>query len=338
MQQLFLSFRLLFLMSLPFLWACEKNNQTSQENKTTQNSTTPQKTRAVPAFDADSAFFFVEKQLSFGTRQPNSEGHRKTGDYLIETLKSYGAEVTVQDLDLTAHDGKRLQGRNIFAALYPENKRRILLAAHWDTRPQAENDKERPKEPILGANDGASGVAVLLELVRTLQSAAEKPAVGIDIALFDLEDYGESAYKDSYCLGSQYWAKNPHKPNYTAYYGILLDMVGAKNAIFGLEGVSMEFAPSIMNKVWTKAEMLGYGAYFRRIQTGHIIDDHYYVNTLAKIPMIDIIQHDPENGDSYFAPHWHTHQDNLDIIDRETLKAVGTTVLHVLYEEEVVLQ
>jgi glutaminyl-peptide cyclotransferase len=283
-----------------------------------------------PVFNQDSAYFFVEKQVSFGPRIPNSTNHVRCADYLVQTLKKFGAKVMEQDFQAKTYDGKMLRSKNIIASINPEASKRILLAAHWDTRPWSDEDDKSPAKTFDGANDGASGVGVLIEIARAINRAEKKPAVGIDIILFDAEDYGKSEHQNSYCLGSQYWAKNKHIPNYSAYYGILLDMVGAKGARFSKEGVSMEYAPSIVNKVWDQASSLGYNQYFIHQVAGSITDDHYYVNKEAKIPMIDIIEYDPDSG---FGDYWHTQEDNMQVIDKNTLKAVGQTLLQVLYNE-----
>ncbi len=209
-----------------------------------------------PAFNQDSAFSFIEKQVSFGPRIPNTPDHIRCSDYLVKKLKKYGAQVTEQDFQAKAYDGKMLRSKNIIASINPAATKRILLGAHWDTRPWSDEDSKSPAKTFDGANDGASGVGILIEIARVLTTAPTKPAVGVDIILFDSEDYGKSEHQDSYCLGSQYWAKNKHVTNYSAYYGILLDMAGAKGARFSKEGVSMEFAPSVVNKVWEQASAL----------------------------------------------------------------------------------
>ncbi len=287
----------------------------------------------VPVFNADSAYHYIEEQVNFGARYPTSEAHQKTGDYIIEKLKSLDKiTVQVQNFTATSVEGKLLSGRNIIASFNPEIKKRILLAAHWDTRPLADQDDERTNEPILGANDGGSGTGVLLEIARTLSVSSEQPQVGIDMIFFDLEDSGNNT-PDSYCLGSQHWGKNKMPANYTAYYGILLDMVGAKNAKFAMEGYSMQTAPSVVNTVWNMAHRIGYGGFFPFQEAPAITDDHVYVNQLAQIPMIDIIEYSTQ-GKGYFGAYWHTHDDNMDIIGKETLKAVGQTVTHTIYNEE----
>lgn len=295
-------------------------------------------TTPAPAFDADSAYRFVEAQVAFGPRVPNTEGHVRCGDYLISELKRFGAEMYVQEMTLTAYNGERLACRNIIGSYNKDNPRRILLFAHWDTRPYADHDADpgRIKEPIDGADDGASGVGVLLEIARQLNRQA--PGMGIDIIFFDAEDYGapdfaQSNQPDTWCLGSQFWAKNPHQPNYKADYGILLDMVGSKNATFYREATSMRYAARTVEMVWSLARDLGYGRFFVNSEIGPITDDHQYVIAGRGIPSIDIINYAPEN-DHGFGSHWHTHNDTMDVIDRATLKAVGETVLNVIYKNK----
>ncbi len=294
----------------------------------------------IPEFNPDTAYRFIEQQVALGPRVPNTEPHRKAAEMFLATFRRYGWEVQSQDFEAIAYNGTILKSRNIIASYNPEAKRRILLGAHWDTRPYADmdEDKSRRREPINGANDGGSGTGVLLEVARVIaQDSLKIKNIGIDIILFDSEDYGQpedeqqvAFKKDSWCLGSQYWAKNKHKEGYSAYYGILLDMVGAANARFLLEGHSMEYAPTVVKKVWDTAQKLGFGKYFVYESTASLIDDHLYVNQLAGIPMIDIIQY--ENG--AFGSFWHTHNDNMDIISKETLYAVGKTILQVLYNED----
>jgi glutaminyl-peptide cyclotransferase len=295
----------------------------------------------VPYFSADSAYRFVEEQVNFGPRVPNTKAHRQAGDYLVAQLKDFGATVTEQAFESPSFDGQKLYLRNIIGSFFPEKTKRILLAAHWDTRPFADKDFENAHKPFDGANDGASGVGVLLEIARVLGSQAS-PEVGVDILFFDGEDWGErndmgrvptpEGLLSWWCLGSQYWAQNKHVKGYSAYYGILLDMVGAKGSQFHLEGYSMQYAPNIAEKVWNKAAQIGHSAYFVKRRQGEIIDDHYFVNRLAAIPMINIVHYDPVDG--YFGNYHHTHRDNMEIISVETLRAVGETVLHVVYYED----
>ncbi len=297
----------------------------------------------VPSFNSDSAYYFIQKQVDFGPRVPNTDAHIVCGEYLVNQLKSYNAIVTVQKFSEQAYNGTMLHFKNIIATYNPKARKRVLLAAHWDTRPYADKDVEGRYEPIDGANDGGSGVGVLLEIARIL-SKNEKPNAGIDIILFDGEDYGEhedventplknNLVKIWWCLGSQYWSKNPHIPKYSAYYGILLDMVGASNARFFKEGGSMQFAPKVAQKVWATARSLGYSNYFINTNSPGIMDDHIFVNRDAKIPMIDIVEYDPDSPTYYFGDYHHTRKDNMSIIDKQTLQAVGETVLYTIYYE-----
>jgi hypothetical protein len=209
-----------------------------------------------------------------------------------------------------------------------------MICTHWDSRPFADQDDSATSKPIIAADDGASGSAILLEIARQLQQ--KNPEIGVDLIFLDVEDYGQPEYDlnqkqgDFYCLGTQYWCKNPHVPNYAAENGILLDMVGAKGATFTYEGVSLQFAPDFMKQVWRNAAILGYGNFFLKENSAQIIDDHYYINTLTKIPTIDIINRTYTTR-SGFAAHWHTHEDNMNIIDKVTLQAVGETVLATIY-------
>jgi len=292
-----------------------------------------------PEFNADTAYSLVARQVAFGPRVPNTPAHVATGDWIIGKLREYGAEVQVQTFQMRAYDGTMLNLRNIIASYNPKAANRVLLAAHWDTRPLADKAESNQDKPIDGANDGASGVGVLLEIARTMHQAQQKPDVGVDMIFFDGEDYGQPDnsglpyQEDTWCLGSQYWSKNKHLPNYRANYGILLDMVGAEGAKFAREGTSLQYAKEIVDKVWKAGNSIGYSDYFKYVNAPAITDDHSYVNAWGNIRMIDIIEYSMSNPDDYFGPYHHRHTDTMDIISRNTLKAVGQTVLHVLYNE-----
>ncbi|WP_299703495.1 M28 family peptidase [uncultured Pontibacter sp.] len=333
-----MKFLAMLLLSALSLNSCDS----SERNGSSETVTAVEEEEATvkaPEFNADSAYYFIERQVAFGPRVPNTAEHYKTGEWLIETLRSYGAEVQVQSFQMRAFDGKMLNLRNIIASINPNATKRVMLAAHWDTRPFADKDDENQNKPIDGANDGGSGVGVLLEIARVIQATEQKPGIGVDIVLFDGEDYGqpdESEYpyqNDTWCLGSQYWSKNKHVANYKPQYGILLDMVGAENAKFAREGTSMQYARNIVDKVWRAGNKIGYSDYFKYVNAPAITDDHYYVNTVAGIRMIDIIEYNMADPDDYFGPYHHRHTDTMDIISKNTLKAVGQTVLHVLYNE-----
>ncbi len=291
----------------------------------------------LPDFDADSAYQFVAKQMAFGPRVPGTKAHEQCAKYLEQAISAYADRVEVQAFSARVWNGEMKNGKNIIASILPENKTRILLAAHWDSRPTADHDPDQAnwRKPVPGANDGASGVGALLEIAR--QFAIKKPNVGVDIIFFDLEDYGTPEFETetnphTWCLGSQYWSQNPHKLNYRAYYGILLDMVGAAPPRFTKEGTSMMFAAGVMDDVWKTASQLGFGYAFVNERTTEILDDHFYINRNTGIPMIDIIHYDPKT-DTRFYPYWHTVQDDLSKIDKHTLKIVGQTVLSHIYQE-----
>lgn len=291
-----------------------------------------------PPFDADSAYALVARQVSFGPRVPGTSTHAACADWIVAQLKRHGAEVIEQTATVKAFNGQQLPMRNIIGRFNPETKERILLLAHYDTRPFADKDSERQNEPILGANDGASGVGILLELARHLGGKVHGP--GVDMLFTDVEDYGQPSGSmtmddntiGTWALGSQYFSKNPPVPGYTARFGILLDMCGAKDARFYREALSMRFAPAIVNKVWKTAAAIGHGDRFVQ-ETKYFVgtDDHLPINERLRIPTIDIIEFN--EGTNAFHPSWHTHADDMDVIDAATLKAVGQTVLEVVWKE-----
>ena len=227
--------------------------------------------------------------------------------------------------------------RNIIASYDLDNPVRIIICSHWDSRPWADHDAnaDNHRVPIDGANDGASGVGVMLEMARLMQQ--KMPDVGIDFICFDAEDCGTPEWDDqggdhssTWCLGSQYWAGRHHVDGYRAIYGILLDMVGGSNCVFEKEAYSLLYAPSVVDKVWSKAIRLGYGDLFKNEKGGGVTDDHVQVNQ-SGIPCIDIIARDA--NENTFCKTWHTMNDNIGNINKQTLKAVGQTVLEVIYSE-----
>ena len=317
------------------LMSCNAASNQSTSNTTTAEVKQEPMASSTPDFNADSAYTYVANQVAFGPRVPNSKAHKECGKYLVNELKRFGAKVYEQEANLTAYDGTKLESKNIIGSYNPDNQKRVLLFAHWDCRPYSDQDpdKNMHRKPIDGADDGASGVGVLLEIARLI--GQNDPGIGVDIIFFDSEDYGTPDFvneytPDSWCLGSNFWAKNPHVKDYTAEYGILLDMVGGKNATFFKEQQSLKAAAPIVEMVWSAARNLGYGRYFINATGGAITDDHQYVIAGRNIPCIDIINYDPESTTG-FAPYWHTQKDNMDNIDRKTLKAVGQTVMEVLY-------
>ena len=298
-----------------------------------------------PSFNADSAYAFTKAQCDFGPRDMNSRGHDLCGEWIVSKFKKYGCKVTTQTATLAGYDGTKLRSRNIMASINPEATTRILLCAHWDSRPWADNDPDSAnwRKPILAANDAASGVAVMLELARIIGKSKDEKAfnkqLGIDFVCFDAEDWGTPQWADmadnadSWALGAQYWSKNLPQ-GYEARYGILLDMVGGVGAKFYREGMSMQYAPEIVKKVWRAAREVGFGSYFPKEDGGVITDDHVPVNQFAKIPTIDIIPYYADCQQSSFGPTWHTLADNMENIDKNTLKAVGQTLVQVIYKEK----
>lgn len=321
--------KLFYLLFACTLLSCSQKSESSSAEPTRKVQS------KTPDFSADSAYIHIEKQAAFGPRVPNTAAHKACADYLAGELTRFGAKLFVQEATLTAYDGTRLQAKNIIGSYNPDQEKRILLFAHWDSRPYADHDPDENNHhtPILGVDDGASGVGVLLEIARQLQKQA--PEVGIDLIFFDAEDYGVPDFlpgnqQDTYCLGSQFWAKNPHVPNYKAEYGILLDMVGSKNATFYKEAFSVRYAARYVEKIWETARNLGYGGFFINSIGGSITDDHVYVTQGRNIPCVDIINYDPETPTG-FGHYWHTLNDTMENIDKETLKAVGQTVMEVIY-------
>ena len=288
---------------------------------------------AIPAFNADSAYRYVEAQLSFGNRTPGSKGWEQCAAWLEMQLQRWCDTVIVQPFKATLWDGSNVPGRNIIGSLNPTASKRVLLAAHWDSRLWADHDPDEAnhRKPVPGANDGASGAAVLLEMARTMSQTP--PSVGVDFILFDVEDQGQPEWAETYeentwCKGSQHWAKNRHIPYYTAVYGVLFDMVGTAQPRFTKEQVSRLYAPGLTDKLWNTAAALGYSNIFVNQSTDPILDDHLYVNQIAGIPMVDIVQN---SGTTSFFTHWHTTTDDLSNLDAESLRIVATVTMKTIY-------
>lgn len=289
------------------------------------------------AFSADSAYAFCQQQCDFGPRTMNSEAHERCGQWIASTFQRFGLDVIEQRATLRGFDGTPLLGNNIIASYRPELPQRILVCAHWDSRPWADNDPDAANhsKPVMAANDGASGVAVMLELARLLSDSTQHtlPSVGVDFICFDAEDWGSDGVSDSWALGARHWAGNLHRAGYKARFGILLDMVGGQQARFFQEANSKNYAPQVVNRVWRAAEVAGYSSFFPKEDGGYITDDHGPVNEVAGIPCIDIIPYYPDCAESSFGPTWHTVNDDMQHIDRQTLKAVGQTLVQVLFTE-----
>ena len=308
------------------------------------NKQEQKKTVVVPQFNADSAYHYVARQTQFGPRVPATEAHAQCAEWLTAKLGEYADTVVVQDFRTRLFNGNGVDGKNLIGVFNPEAKKRIVLCAHWDSRPFADHDADEANThtPLDGANDGASGVGVLIECARQFSSTPLREGLGIDIVFFDLEDYGphqevaEQYYDDRvnfWALGSQHWSRMPHVYGYKAYYGILLDMVGGSKPNFQKEYYSQGFASWVSNKVWRKAYDLGYRPEFSNELGTMISDDHLPMNQIAGIPTIDIIDLQPESSNGCFPEVWHTINDNLEHIDKATLGMVGDVLLHVIYEE-----
>ena len=297
------------------LVACGLRKQTSE----TDTSLKP----VGPMFIADSAYQFCQQQCDFGPRTMNSAAHDACGNWIVNKFQQYGMTVTRQEATLKGYDGTPLKSMNIIASYLPEQTARLLLCAHWDSRPWADNDPDE----------------VMLEIARLLQN--DSLQIGVDFVCFDAEDWGVPQWSDvadrgdSWALGAQYWAEQCPKRQAKLYrFGILLDMVGGEGAQFYKEGMSMQHAAGIVDKVWQAAQVVGYGSRFPMQTGGYITDDHIPVNKVAKIPCIDIIPHYPDCEQSNFGPTWHTVNDTMDHIDKSTLQAVGQTVIQVLFSEK----
>ena len=321
-----------YLFTFLLLSACGLRKQATVENMTMSP--------VGPTFMADSAFLFCQQQCDFGPRSMNSEAHEQCGEWIASKFRAYGMTVTEQRASLKGYDGTSLKATNIIASYLPAQTDRILLCAHWDSRPWADNDPDEAnwKKPVMAANDGASGVAVMLEIARLL--AGDSLKLGVDFVCFDAEDWGIPQWSEAedpgntWALGSQHWAANCPKQQAKNYrFGILFDMVGGQGAQFHQEQVSLYYARNVVDKVWRAAQVVGFGSFFPMNEGIGITDDHVPVNKTAKIPCIDIIPYYPDCQQSSFGPTWHTVNDDMDHIDKNTLQAVGQTVVQVLFSE-----
>lgn len=323
------------LLAVSMLVACG----TTKKSQTTQSA-------VALTFNADSAYEFCAVQCAFGPRTMNSEAHEQCAQWIQQKFEQYGYQVTLQKADLKGYDGTVLKSTNIIAtapvrsvATQSQPAPRIFICAHWDSRPWADNDPDEAnwRKPVMAANDGASGVAVMLELARMLQQN-DSVRLAVDFICFDAEDWGvpqweEDINSDSWALGAQYWAASDEAKSKTYQYAILLDMVGGQGARFYREYYSMRYARNIVERVWQAANTAGYGSIFPYKDGGGVTDDHVPVNEKAGIPCIDIINHYPDCEQSSFGPTWHTVSDDMQHIDRNTLQAVGQTLVQFIYSE-----
>lgn len=333
----------LFLSVLFFsshLLACGNKNSTSEnQTKSSNSENTTQEIeentitfQKGPNFPTQQAYQWIQKQVDFGPRVPGTQEHKACADWIYSNLEKYVDKINMQSLEVRVGDGSKKPCYNIFGQINPEAKERILFLAHWDTRPWADQEDPQSQDAILGADDGASGVGVLLAFTKVVkENNVFDKELGIDILFVDVEDYGKTEWgNDSYAIGARKWAEDAKIKGYTAEMGILLDMVGAKDARFAMEGYSRQFAAQVIQKVWGVAQASGYGKYFVYKNGYPITDDHVQINKILNIPTIDIINL-PENSRTAFVDHWHTQRDNMEVINQNTLEAVGQTLVNFIY-------
>ena len=322
------------LLSALTLFSCG-----GRTGKAQQQDTIPM--QPCPQFVAENAMQLIKAQCGFGPRVPGTAAWKECGDSIVAWFSFLGLDVEEQNTTVTIYDGSTFPCRNITASLNPESLDRILLCAHWDSRPWADNDpdEQNRRSPVMAANDGASGVAVLLELARIL-SEDKSIKTGIDFVCFDAEDCGTPQWDDAernesestWCLGSKQWAREAANRDYKARFGILFDMVGGRGSTFSKEGISMYYAQPVTELLWHIAQQIGYGHYFPMRDGGSIVDDHVNVNQIAKVPCLDIVPYHTD-GPSSFGPTWHTSSDTPDNIDPNVLEAVGQSVLQLIYND-----
>ncbi|MBI5214334.1 MAG: M28 family peptidase [Ignavibacteriae bacterium] len=280
-----------------------------------------------PEFDKQKAFDYLVAQTSFGPRNVGSAGHQRCLNYLYSELNSYADTVWKQNFTERGYN-EMLSMTNLFASFNPKASKRILFLAHWDTRPWADQDKDpaNHNKPIIGANDGASGVAVLLEIGRLLKSSP--PPVGVDILFVDGEDYGKEGDSHLYLLGSKYFAKN-QPLNYSPVFGVLLDMIGDKELEIKKERFSLLYAPDIIELVWSTANSLGISFFSDAIERNVGSDDHIPLNEVG-IKTIDLIDFSYPN---LTTNYWHTTEDTPDKCSPESLDAVGRVLLQIIFSQ-----
>ena len=278
----------------------------------------------IPTFNAQKAFAELVKQCDIGPRYPGSEGQIKCRDYLVTTLSRYADKVTTQPFPVTfGRPAKTVEAYNVIAHFLPDKEERILLCAHWDTRPWADKDPDPRKRetPILGANDGASGVAVLLEVARLLH--AQPPDVGVDIVLFDGEDAGTEGSMQSWAQGSAYYARHL-APKDRQVMGVLVDMIGDADLEILQEYNSKAYARPVVDRVWAIAKELGCTA-FKPLTGSSIMHDHIPLLQVG-VPCIDLIDLD--------YPPWHTTADTPDKCSPASLDQVGRVLVRLVYTFE----
>ncbi len=276
-----------------------------------------------PRFDGERAFVVLKEQCDFGPRHPGSEGHRKVRQYLLDRLSQHTGFVKTQDFILpNPLGGEELQLTNIIASFYPRKGRRLLLCAHWDTRPIADRDPDTTlrTQPVPGGNDGASGVSVLLEMAGII--SRREPTRGVDMVLFDGEDGGREEDLVGFCLGSSYFAAN--MGDYRPEFGIVVDMIGDRDLHLYREGHSHSYAPKLVDLIWSKAKELGHSCFNDSV--GYFIYDDHVPLQEAGIPAVDLIDLD--------YPYWHTTSDTPDKCSPESLQKIGDVLMAILYGDD----
>ncbi len=316
------------------LLSCQENSSSQTTNEATPTQAKETITTSKHRFLTQDAYQYIQKQVDFGPRVPGTPEHKACADWLYSELALYVDKIEMKPVQVKIGDGSNKPCYNIFGQINPDAKTRILLLAHWDTRPWADMENPPSTEPVTGADDGASGVGVLLALAKNIhQDLKGDLNIGIDILFTDVEDYGKTEWgSNSYAIGTRYWANEAKTQGYKADYGILLDMVGAANARFAMEGFSKQYAPQVLQKVWKVAHASGYGSYFVFEDAHQITDDHLPINQILKITTIDIINL-PAGSRTGFVPHWHTLRDDISVINHQTLEAVGQTLLNLISEQ-----
>lgn len=283
--------------------------------------------KKIPSFNQKMAFQHLLDQCSYGPRNPGSEGHQEFSKYLEEYLSLLSKNVIIQEFSYTEHlTTKKRKGKNLIAQFNLESEERLLLGAHWDTRSLSDEDPDEEKKllPVLGANDGASGTAVLMELASIFSK--NNPPIGIDIVFFDAEDVGINGKPYTFAMGSEYFSKNLpiEKPN----FAIIVDMVGDKSLKIPIERFSYQVNPEMVKEIWSLASDLGLSAFEYRVGY-EIYDDHVPLWENAQIPAIDIIDFDYPN---LFYNYWHTQKDIPENCSPQSLYQVGTLLLNYIYD------
>lgn len=326
-------FLLLFCLLLCFSCNEEQQQKPNPKSQPKKETTLPEiSTADIPEVSEERLKEFMETQVGFGPRVPDSKASQQFVEWAIQEFEALNFKVIIDAHKVRMHNGQVVTANNVIAKFNSTQPKRIMLAAHYDSRMIADQDNERQNEAIDGANDGASGVAVLLEIATLLKQ--NNSNLGIDFVLFDAEDQGSSVGNNpsSWCLGSQAFAKANKAKASTYQFGILFDMVGGEGAVFPKEGYSVAYAPNVVNSVWRIAYQLGYSDLFSNLSASGLIDDHLFINRIMGVPMIDIIDYDQYSG---FHETWHTHSDNLNAIDYSIMRRVVEVVTLFLQQQAI---